>query len=54
VALICFLVTDPQWPERRLALHFALGLRANQPPLATYGPGEVAGFVDGTTPSPPQ
>ena len=23
------------------ALHFALGLRANQPPLATYGPGEV-------------
>jgi hypothetical protein len=28
------------------ALHFALGVRANQPPLATYGPGEVADFVD--------
>jgi hypothetical protein len=25
------------------ALHFALGLRSNQPPLATYGPGEVVG-----------
>jgi hypothetical protein len=31
------------------ALHFALGVRANHPPLATYGPGEATRFVDDTT-----
>jgi hypothetical protein len=30
-------------------LHFALGVRADRPPLLRYGPGEVMGFVNQST-----